>query len=69
MSGKKPWLGIVVGAGLVLNGCAGMSKNQAALVGAATCGAGGAAGGAMAAAQRSGQGSTETKPWEQGSAW
>ena len=49
MSGKKPWLGIVVGAGLVLNGCAGMSKNQAALVGAATCGAGGAAGGALAA--------------------
>ena len=35
--------------GFFLTGCAGMSKNQAALVGAATCGAGGAAGGAMAA--------------------
>jgi OOP family OmpA-OmpF porin len=49
MSGKKPWLGVVVGVGLVLHGCAGMTKNQAALVGAATCGAGGAAGFAMAA--------------------
>ena len=68
MSGKKPWLGIVVGAGLVLNGCAGMSKNQAALVGAATCGAGGSAGGALAA-HNDGHGSTETKPWDQGSAW
>ena len=35
--------------GFFLTGCAGMSKNQAALVGAATCGAGGAAGGAVAA--------------------
>src|SRR5262244_1432134 len=35
--------------GFFLTGCAGMSKNQAALVGAATCGAGGAAGGALAA--------------------
>ncbi len=34
--------------GFFLTGCAGMSKNQAALVGAATCGAGGAAGGALA---------------------
>jgi hypothetical protein len=52
MSGKKPWLGVVVGAGLVLNGCAGMTKNQAALVGAATCGVGGAGGGAMGAHNR-----------------
>ena len=51
MSGKKPWLGVVVGAGLVLNGCAGMTKNQAALVGAATCGVGGAGGGAHGSAQ------------------
>ena len=35
--------------GFFLTGCAGMSKNQAALVGAATCGVGGAAGGAAAA--------------------
>ena len=35
--------------GFFLTGCAGMSKNQAALVGAATCGAGGLAGGALAA--------------------
>jgi hypothetical protein len=49
MSGKKPWLGIAVGAGLVLNGCAGMTKNQAALVGAASCGAAGAGGGAAIA--------------------
>src|ERR1700747_2060393 len=35
--------------GFFLTGCAGMSKNQAALVGALTCGAGGAAGGAAAA--------------------
>jgi hypothetical protein len=34
MRGKKPWLGVVLGTGLVLNGCAGMTKNQAALVGA-----------------------------------
>ncbi|HEY7321441.1 MAG TPA: OmpA family protein [Candidatus Binatia bacterium] len=35
--------------GFFLTGCAGMSKNQAALVGAATCGAGGAIGFAVAA--------------------
>ena len=35
--------------GFFLTGCTGMTKNQAALVGAATCGAMGAAGGAMAA--------------------
>ena len=45
MTGKKRWLGVVVGVGLVLNGCAGMSKWQAATVGAITCGAAGAAGG------------------------
>jgi hypothetical protein len=49
MSGKKCWLRVIVCTGLVLNGCAGMSKNQAALVGAATCGAMGAAGGGVAA--------------------
>ena len=49
MRGKKPWLGVVVSAGLILNGCAGMSKWQAATVGAVTCGAGGAAGGGLAA--------------------
>jgi len=38
MSDIKSWLAVVVGAGLVLNGCAGMSKNQAALVGALSCG-------------------------------
>ena len=27
-SDKKPWLAVVVGAGLVLNGCAGMSKKM-----------------------------------------
>ena len=35
--------------GFFLTGCTGMTKNQAALVGAATCGAMGAAGGAVAA--------------------
>src|SRR6266568_151200 len=34
----KSWLAVAVGASLVLNGCAGMSKNQAALVGALSCG-------------------------------
>jgi outer membrane protein OmpA-like peptidoglycan-associated protein len=34
----KSWLAVAVGATLVLNGCAGMSKNQAALVGALSCG-------------------------------
>ena len=39
MSGKKSWLGVVVGAGLVLNGCAGMSKRtETALIAAAACG-------------------------------
>jgi outer membrane protein OmpA-like peptidoglycan-associated protein len=39
MSDKKPWLAVVVGVGLVLNGCAGMSKkNEAALIGALGCG-------------------------------
>src|SRR4029434_1545900 len=43
MSNKKPWLTIVVGAGLVLNGCAGMSKKQEnALIGGAACGIPGA---------------------------
>ena len=42
MSSRKSWLPIVVGAGLVLNGCAGMSrKGQAALIGSAGCGAAG----------------------------
>jgi len=45
--------------GFFLTGCAGMSKNQAALVGAITCGAGGAAGGAAAArVARPGSGET-----------
>jgi outer membrane protein OmpA-like peptidoglycan-associated protein len=38
MSDIKSWLTVAVGASLVLNGCAGMSKNQAALVGALSCG-------------------------------
>ena len=38
--------------GFFLTGCAGMTKNQAAIVGAATCGVGGAGGGAMAAHNR-----------------
>ena len=39
MSGKKTWLGVVVGAGLVLHGCAGMSKRtETALIAAAACG-------------------------------
>src|SRR6266536_293322 len=40
MSDIKSWLAVAVavGASLVLNGCAGMSKNQAALVGALSCG-------------------------------
>ncbi len=38
MSDIKSWLAVAVGASLVLNGCAGMSKNQAALVGALGCG-------------------------------
>ena len=36
----------MVALGFFLTGCAGMTKNQAVLVGAATCGAMGAAGGA-----------------------
>jgi hypothetical protein len=35
MSDIKSWLAVAVGASLVLNGCA---KNQAALVGALSCG-------------------------------
>ena len=50
MSAKKSWLAVVVGASLVLNGCAGMlagrSKTQNALIAAAACGIpGGLAGG------------------------
>ena len=37
--------------GFFLTGCTGMTKNQAALVGASVCGAMGAAGGAVAAHQ------------------
>lgn len=47
---RKPWLVVAVGTGLVLNGCAGMSKrNEAALIGAAACGIpAGVAGGLVA---------------------
>lgn len=38
--------------GFFLTGCAGLTKNQAALVGATLCGVGGAAGGAVAANNR-----------------
>ena len=49
MTDKKSWLAVVVGAGLVLSGCAGMSRNQAALVGALGCGIpAGVAGGLVA---------------------
>ena len=49
MSDIKSWLAVAVGASLVLNGCAGMSKNQAALVGALSCGIpAGVAGGLVA---------------------
>ena len=49
MTDKKSWLAVAVGAGLILNGCAGMSKNQAALIGAVGCGIpAGVAGGLVA---------------------
>src|SRR6516165_10480404 len=49
MTDKKSWLAVAVGAGLILNGCSGMSKNQAALIGAVGCGIpAGVAGGLVA---------------------
>ena len=42
MSDRKSWLAMVVGVGLVLNGCAGMSgmskRTETALIAAAACG-------------------------------
>jgi len=56
--GRRQLLAIAT-ASVFLSGCTGvMTKNQAALVGAATCGALGAMGGAVALKE-----STEMKPW------